>query len=104
LGCEVAEEFGILNVLAQLGGLAGRHTPAEIATVLPALVLEVWAAAHHALAVGIRVFAVFLGKGSGLHGGDGGDLVHEGLPDLFGGLGWRFHRKQTCLAPRHCQA
>ena len=101
---ELTEEFGIVDVLAQLGGLDDGHAPAEVATIMPALVLEIRTAAHHAFAIGGRMFAVFLGKGSGLHGGDGGDLFHEGSPDLFGGLGWRFHREQQCLVPRHCQA
>ena len=75
---ELTEEFGIVDVLAQLGGLGDGDAPTEVATVMPALVLEVRATAHYALAVSVRVFAVFLGKGSGLHGGDGGDLFHEG--------------------------
>ena len=101
---ELTEEFGIVDVLAQLGGLGDGNAPTEVATVMPALVLEIWAAAHHTLAVGDRVFAIFLGKGSRLHGGDGGDLFHEGLPDLFGGLARWFHRQQSCLVSRHCQA
>jgi hypothetical protein len=101
---ELAEEFGIFDVLAQLGCLAGGHTPADVTTVLPALVLEVWAAAHDPPAAGVGMFAVFLGKGSGLHGGDGGDLFHKGLPDLIGGWGYWFHREQFCLGSRHRQA
>ena len=75
---ELTEKFGVVDVLAQLGGLGDGDAPTEVATVMPALVLEVRAAAHHTLAVGVRMFAVFLGKGSGLHGGDCGDLFHEG--------------------------
>ncbi len=100
---ELTEEFGIVDVLAQLGGLGDRDAPAQVATFMPALVLEIRAAAHHTLAIGVRVFAVFLGESSGLHGGDGGDLFHEGLPDLFGGSGWWLHRRPLCLATRHRQ-
>lgn len=94
---ESTEEFGIVDVLAQLGYLGDGHSPAEVATVMPALVIEIRVAAHDALAVVGRVFAVFLGNGPGLHGGVGGDLFYEGLPDRFGGSVWRLHHCPRCL-------
>jgi len=37
---ELTEEFGIVDVLAQLGGLGDGDSPTEVATVMPAITID----------------------------------------------------------------
>jgi hypothetical protein len=67
--------------------LIGGNTAAEVATVLPALVLEVGAEPDRALAVRGRMLTEFFGQSATLHGGDGGELVEEKLTRIRGGGG-----------------
>jgi hypothetical protein len=55
--------------------------------------LVVGTEARLALAVRTWALAPFFGKGSGLHGGDGGDPVQQGSAGRFDGFGRRCHSR-----------
>jgi hypothetical protein len=74
-GGELGIAFGIVDVFAQLRGFGGGNPSADVATIAPNLVLVVGAYALGFTRIRIWTLAPLFGKGSCLHGGDGGDLI-----------------------------
>ena len=76
---ELLVALGVVDVLAQLGGLGGGNPAADVAPIAPNLMLVIGTNAPGGCPVRIRAFAPLFGECSGLHGGDGRDLVDKGL-------------------------
>lgn len=85
LPAELLEGVVVVDVFTQEASLAGWHSTGAIGSIAPDLQLVV-----RAELAGFAVFAncslpIFLGKGSGLHGGDGGNAFNDLLAVLSGG-------------------
>jgi len=87
LGGELFEPFGVVDVLAQLGGLIRRHAATHIAAILPHLVFEVGANSLGCFTVFAGSLAPFLGQSAWQHGGDVSDLAQEDAASGFGRMG-----------------
>jgi hypothetical protein len=83
LSAQSIKALRIGDVLTEQGDFMSRHTPAQIAPLLPTLMFEVGTEADGALAIGGRHFAVFFGESAALHGGDSREIAQQSLM-----LGW----------------
>lgn len=77
--CDLLKASSVFKILAQCSDLLGRDVGAAVPTVLPALVSEVWAAAHDIRAIGRGLGTVGFGERSEFDGGERGEFGQGGL-------------------------
>lgn len=85
---ELPKGVVVADVFAQVIRLGGGHAAGAVGSVAPDLQLEIGTEPGGLAVLANGALAVFLGEGSGLHVGDGGDAVDDLLAKLPGGRFW----------------
>ncbi len=76
---QLVESLEVGEIFSEGGHFCRRDTPAEISPALPGLELEVWAKENGFGAIGRGLGSKLFGELAAFHGGDGSDLIEEGL-------------------------